>query len=101
MTTRGFVQNCLIIPRPGDGALFVDVDDTVSAHLDGYAIVPIEVYESLQPEADREAACRRADEARAMRSRSQPVFSTENPPPSESNGVATTDVAGTPEVPSK
>lgn len=44
-----YLRNCLIRPRKGEAApLFYQRDDgTVVARLDGYAIVPIEDYESL------------------------------------------------------
>lgn len=47
--TDGYVRRCFIAPRAADSALF---NDNV-AHLDGYAIVPIEDYVKLLPETKR------------------------------------------------
>jgi hypothetical protein len=56
-TTHGYVWNCYVKSRDGDTGLFFVHDDTVTARLDGYAIVPREEYDAL--EAERDAALAR------------------------------------------
>ena len=55
----GYVWNCYTKSREGDGPLFVAHDDTVTARLDGYAIVPREEYDAALARVVRlEAALR-------------------------------------------
>lgn len=44
-----FLLDCMMMPRPGEGNLFEMSEDKkhIDCFLRGYAIVPVEVYESL------------------------------------------------------
>ena len=43
-----FLKNCLVCPKSDEnGGMFIILDDTVFARLDGYAIIPIGEYEYL------------------------------------------------------
>lgn len=46
----GYVINCYIEPKEGEGPLFDDMPgkDQITARLDGYAIIPMEDYERLK-----------------------------------------------------
>jgi hypothetical protein len=54
-TLDSFIRNCIVMPRAGDGPLFEvhasDAGPITRVRLDGYAVVPIEVYESLLPKS--------------------------------------------------
>ena len=55
----GYVWNCYTKSREGDGPLFVAHDDTVTARLDGYAVIPMEEHNALVARIARlEAALR-------------------------------------------
>jgi hypothetical protein len=69
MAEDGYVRNCYLRPREGDPALFeidgpivgtdengVVVRGPCTVRLDGYAIIPIEEYRALVPEAFADAA---------------------------------------------
>ena len=43
----GYLKNCYIQGRDDDGWLFHADRDTVTARLDGYAIIPMEQYDRL------------------------------------------------------
>lgn len=44
---ESFVRKCLILPRDEGEALFVETSVGVFAYLDGYAVIPIEKYHSM------------------------------------------------------
>ena len=44
---NGKLENCLLQPRENEVIFVLRSDGTVVAHLDGYAIIPIEVFKSL------------------------------------------------------
>lgn len=51
MNRRGFLRNCIIVPRKDETAetlfLLDTENDTVHCYLDGYAIIPRDEYEAL------------------------------------------------------
>jgi hypothetical protein len=42
MAEKGYVNNCFLVGREDGSPLFVGIDGSITPHLDGYAIVPIE-----------------------------------------------------------
>jgi len=48
---ESYVKNCLLHPRPGELYLFhVEQDGLTLAHLDAYAIIPLEEFERITGE---------------------------------------------------
>jgi len=48
----GYLKNCTIIQRAGDEPLFrAREDGSVTAHLSGYAVIPLEDYQALRAAA--------------------------------------------------
>lgn len=45
---KGYIWNCFLHPRRGDGVLFTEAaDGSLRPHLNGYAIIPIEEFNRL------------------------------------------------------
>jgi len=50
---HGYIHNCYLEPRGDDQMFWHGADDITRPTLDGYAIIPMEVYEQLKKDAKK------------------------------------------------